>query len=232
MRSPAAIVAGFAVAATLGLAAAALLNERSQAFTLGVQPGAVTTVRPGKTVCQTPISVPDDAAFDGVTFAVGTEHRPGPRLDVYVRAADTARPGVAHGAVLGRGTLAAGYPDVDQAAEHTVWIGNVPAERSVAVCLANRGARPAFIYGNADVAARSSSAFIDGKPTGSDISLAFDRRMPRSLATLMPSMIERATLFRARFVGPWTYVVVGLLVLLAAPALLARAVTLAVRDQA
>jgi hypothetical protein len=228
MRSAAAIVAGLALAAVLGLAVAALVDERPQAFTLGVTRSTTIEVKAGEEACQAPIDVPGDAAFDGVTFAVGTDRRPGPPLDVTVRA---ARPGALRGAVLARGTLTGGYPDIDRAPSHTVWVDRVPAERSIAVCVANRGRRSAFISGNADAAARSSSAFVDGAPAGSDLALGFERRSPRSLAALAPAIVDRAALFRAQVVGAWTYILLGLLVLLVAPALLVRAVTLATADE-
>jgi hypothetical protein len=230
MRSPGAVVVALALAALAGLAAAALLNERSQAFTLGVVRSTAAKVKPREEICQAPITVPASAAFEGVTFAVGTNHRTGPALDLSVRAAETGDPAARGGTMLARGTLPAGYPDVDRVAEHTVRVGPVSAGSTIAVCFTNRGRRPAFIYGNADAAARSSSAFLDGKPLGTDLALDFERREPRSLAALAPAMIERAALFRARAVGPWTYVVLALLVLLAAPALLVRALRAAARE--
>src|SRR5215204_2514461 len=133
MRSATAILVGLIAAAALGLTAAALLNQRSQAFTLGVTRSSTTAIGGGQEACQSPIAVPAGGAFDGVTFAVGTEHRPGPRLDVVVRAADPDRPSALRGAAVGRGTLRAGYPDVDRVPEHTVWTGRVGAERFVAV---------------------------------------------------------------------------------------------------
>src|SRR5918995_4346328 len=223
MRSAAAILIGLVAAAVLGLAAAALLNERAQAFTLGVTRSSTLEVDGGQEICQSPIAVPADGAFDGVTFAVGTEHRPGPRVDVIVRAADPDRPSALRGVAVGRGSLPAGYPDVDRVPEHTVWTGRVGAERFVAVCVANRGPRRVFVYGNADAAAWSSTAFVDGAPVGADMALEFERREPRSLAALAPAMIDRAALFSARAVGAWTYVALGLLVLLVVPALLVLA---------
>jgi hypothetical protein len=217
------IMCALTLAGVLGLALAAIFGERSQAFTLGVTRAATTKVAPDGEVCQSPVAVPAAAAFDGVTFAVGTQQRPGPPLEVTVREADLTRPGALDGAVLARGTLDRGYPDVDRAPEHTVWLQRVPDEQTVAVCIRNRGRHPAFVYGNADIAARTSTAFLDGQPTGNDLALEFDRREPRSLASLVPAMVDRAALFRAGLIGPWTYWLLGGLVLLAVPALLVRA---------
>ena len=70
------------------------------------------------------------------------------------------------------------------------------------------------LYGNADAAARASSAYADGKPTGSDLALEFQRTEPRTLAGLLPAMFERAALFRAQWVGAWTYWLLALLCVL------------------
>ena len=45
----------------------------------------------------------------------------------------------------------------------------------------------------------------------------------RSLLSLVPSMAERAALWRPGFVDAWTYAVLGLLVLLGVPVALALA---------
>jgi len=47
-----------------------------------------------------------------------------------------------------------------------------------------------------------------------------------------PAIADRAALFRAAWVGPWTYLVLALLVLVAVPVLLVRAVATAERDGA
>lgn len=229
MRSAGAIIAGFALIAVLGLVTAASLNERSQAFTLGVTRATIIEVPPRKEVCQTPIAVPANAAFDGVTFAVGTDHRPGPPIAVSVRAAGAGgRPGE----LLARGMLPAGYPDVAQAPEHTVWFDRVPAEQSVAVCLRNLGRRSAFIYGDGDAAARLSSASREGMPLTADLALEFERRDARSLASLGHAIVDRAALFRSRVTGSWAYYLLGLIALLAVPALLMRALRAAERGTA
>jgi hypothetical protein len=221
MRSPSAVVVALTVAGVLSLVAAALVSKRVQAFTLGVATATVVEIAPHHEICQAPITVP--ASFDGVTLRVGTNGHPGPRLEVSVRhiVGRGARPN--RGGVITTGALPAGYPDVDQVPEHTVRVAEVASGRTVAVCLANRGRRSAFVYGDADAAARSSQASLDGKPLGVDLAVSFARRTPQSVAGLVPVMLDRAALFRARGIGPWTYVVLALLVLLAAPALLVRA---------
>jgi|SRR5829696_1045461 len=232
MRSAALLIVVLALAAVTGLAVAALAGERPQAFTLGVARSTAVELPPGETVCQTPVTVPEDGAFEGVTLAVGTEGRPGPALDLVVREVEPDQPNSRRGAVLGRSSLAAGYPDVDRAPEQTLWLRRVRDDSSVAICFANGGGRRAFIYGDADAAARSSTAYLADAPTGADLALDFERREPRTLASLIPAMIDRAALFRAHWIGAWTYWVLAALVLIGVPALLVAAMRATLRDTA
>jgi hypothetical protein len=217
MRRPAVLTAAIAVATVIALVVVALADRRSEAFTLGVPGNGITALRPGADACQRPIAVPEHADFDAVRLMLGTNHHPGAPLDVVVRDARG-------GAVLARGRLAGGYPDVDRAPSHVVHVGEVAAGRVISVCLVNRGQRRMFVYGAAGAASRTSELFIDGKAQPSDMDLVFLRRSPRSLAALAPAVAERAALFRAGWVGAWTYVVLGLLVLVVVPVLLVRAV--------
>jgi hypothetical protein len=214
MRSPTALLIAILVAGAVGLGVAGFSNERSQAFTLGVPRSAPVKLKAGDEACQGPIAVPKDAAFEGVTFAVGTRDRPGQPLDVSLRAGD------ATGTPIARGTLRAGYPDVADVPEHTVWVGHVPDGRTVTACVTNRGRRAAFLYAAADAAARGSTGSIDGRAVGADFAFDFTRRDPRSLVALLPAVFERASLFRADGIGTWTYFVLAALVVLAVPGLL------------
>lgn len=215
------LTAVIAVAAVAALAATAALTHRRQAFTLGVPNGIPVKVSPGSDACQTPIAVPDDGDFEGVTFSLGTGGGTGPAIDVRVR------DGGERGAVLRRARVAAGYPDVDRVPQHTAWVGRVGAGRTIAVCFANRGPRDVWVLGNAAAASRTSNTTIDGKVQDLDLNLAFERREPRSLASLVPAIFARAALFRAGWVGTWTYVVLAVLVLIGLPIVLVRAVAAA-----
>jgi hypothetical protein len=216
-RRALALTALLAAAAVVLLAALSLTERRSQAFTLGVVNGPFVELAPGHEICQAPIAVPQHGDFDGVTFSVGTGGQgAGPALAVSVRDASGD-------AVLARGTLPGGYPDVDRVPSHTVWTSRVRGGRFVSVCLANRGRRTVYVFGNADASSRSTQASLDGAPAAFDVNLSFERREPRTLAALVPAMFERAALFRGQLVGTWTYVLLAVLVLLAVPALLIRA---------
>jgi hypothetical protein len=227
LRSAAAIVVAIAAAVVVALAAVALTSEREQAFTLGVTRSTTVEAAHGQAVCQTPISVPPDAAFDAVTVGATTRARRGAHLELTVRAADAGDPTRA-GAVLARGSLVSGVAGGN--APRTVRVGHVDANRTVAVCVTNRSRRPALLYGNADAAARTSSAYTKGKRTGIDLSLEFQRAEPRTVAGLLPTMFDRAALFQAQWVGAWTYWVLALLCVFAVPLLLVRALRSAMRD--
>jgi hypothetical protein len=227
LRSAPAIVVAIAAAVVVALAAVALTSERKQAFTLGVIRATTVKVAHGQAVCQAPISVPPDAAFDAVTLGATTQTRRGAQLELTVRAADAADPTRA-GAVLARGELVSGA--AGETAPRTVRVGHVDANRTVAVCVTNRSRHPALLYGNSDAAARTSSAYTKGKRTGIDLMLEFQRAEPRTLAGLLPAMFDRAALFHAQWVGAWTFWLLALLCVFGVPLLLVRALRSAVHD--
>jgi hypothetical protein len=101
----------------------------------------------------------------------------------------------------------------------------------VAVCFANRGRHRVALYGNAPAAARSSVSILDGRRQPGDVELEFGRPS-RSYAAVVPDMLRRAALFGFTWEGAWTYVVLALLLLIAGPVLIARAVNAAERDGA
>ena len=221
------------VATLLGLCAAAVLvtvlagvtTKEKDAFTLGVSAaGPVTTLQPGQQVCQEPIVVPDaDAAFDRIRFSLGTFSRPGPPIDVAVKAID--------GRFEARGRLEGGYADRSRAPTPSVAVGHVALiEQGLRVCLRNAGSTKVAVFGNGDLASRTSTATKDGKPAGADVTMVFERGESRSALSLVPRIFERASLWRASWTGAWTYWLLGALVLLAVPALLALALRSSLRE--
>ena len=60
----------------------------------------------------------------------------------------------------------------------------------------------------------TGAAFLDGKPIGM-LSVSYLRLPSRSLVSALPSGTHHASLFRAGFVGAWTYWVLAAIVLLA-----------------
>jgi hypothetical protein len=209
------VALGVVVVGVLGLALTAVLRETPRAFTLGVPASApVAPLSPRQTVCQRPIDVAAGAAFDAVDARVGTYGRAGSRLLVTVR--DMS------GRVIARGRVGGGYPDIARQPVHRVRLDHSVSEPRISVCVWNAGPRRVALYGNNDLAARSSSAFRDGRPLRADITLDFERT-PRSLAALVPRMLDRAALFRFPWLGAWAYVVLIVLVVGGGTWLLVRA---------
>lgn len=206
------IAAGFG-----GIALAAAGKETDLAFTLGVAPVRVAShLAPEQVVCQGPIDVP--VRFSRVRFQVGTFRRAGQPLAVEVRPAGG-------GDAIARARVAGGYAD---GAELTAATGAPGPGGPVEVCIRNEGGRPVGIYGADEVADLSGRAFRSGDDLGTDLSLVFLRSEPASLAGLVPEMVERATLFAP--VGPWALWLLLVLMAIAVPLLLWRALAAADRE--
>jgi hypothetical protein len=194
---------GLCAAAVLALLAVGALQRTSLAFTPGVPPAApAVTLAPGHRVCQTPLAVPPGGGFDAVELWP-TSPQP---LAVEVLDSSSHR------------RLAS----VDVRSARAA-IPSVPDGAVVDVCVRNRGDREVALLGNGDAAARTSTALLDGNPTGTDIALIF-RRDPRPVLFALGDAAQRAALFKFGWTGAWTFWLLGLLVLVAVPLLLVRAV--------
>lgn len=215
--------AAFAASAAIGILGVALVagsDERDLAFTLGVAPSTeAARLVPDAVACQKPIDVSEP--FTGVRFRLGPARRPTPPLELTVQRLP-ARATVARGTLVG---AQRGLSEQSIAIDRTVAAG-----QRVAVCLRNTGTRPVALLGNAELAARTSYAEVDGERKATDLALVFTRDSRSALAQI-PEMFERAALFRPAWVGAWTFWLLAALVLLAVPALLARAVAGASRDE-
>ncbi len=217
----------FASLAALGVALLLLVGagrETKLAFTLGVFPGGpVATLGSGQTGCQAPIDVPEGGAFDAITVPLGTYRRPGSPVAATVTDVTTGR-------VLARGTLPGGYPDVgERQLERIAVAPTVPEQSRIIVCLRNSGSGRVAIYGNPDIAAPASMLLKDGTPVGADAALRFETRS-RSVLSLFGRSADRASLFKAGWVGPWAFWLLAALVVLAVPALITFALVRAERD--
>jgi hypothetical protein len=215
-------VRSFLVVAVAGLIVAFAVvagESRNTAFTLGVAPGLpAAELRPGAEVCQTPVAVAE--AFDGVRMQVGTYRRQGPPLAVSIRKPDGGR-------VLAAGRIPGGYADVSQ--PEVQLDSTVAAGPRVAICVRNSGQRKVALYGGSELAHSGTSAKIDGRDEGTDLTLVFVRP-PTSLLSQTSEIFERASLFRPVWIGPWAYWLLAGLLLLGVPALLARAMGAASAD--
>jgi hypothetical protein len=221
MRSPATITfASLAVAGLVALALAASQDERDLAFAFGVVPGLVAAeLPPDAQACQRPVAVGGN--FDGVELLVGTYEGGGQPLAVTVRRTDGGR-------ILAEGRVAGGYPDFS---ERSVQMDRsvVRGER-VAVCVRNDGKRRIALYGGPELAKRNSAVAVDGREQPTDLTLTFTTAS-RSALSQLPAIFDRASLFRPAWVAPWTFWLLGGLLLLAVPALLGAALRDAFRGR-
>jgi hypothetical protein len=207
MRRPAIVFAAIVTIAVLGLAAVALTDRQDEAFTLGVAPATVAAdLGPDARACQEGIDVP--SSFSTIEVQVGTYERPGEPLTVTVHEENGS------GRLLAWGSLPGGYPDVSRPMIQVS--PGVDSGQRVAVCVEARGARRTALYGNAGVAAPASSLRVDDRAVDTDLALVF-RSGERSLAAELPDTFGRAALFKASWIGPWTFCLLGLAVLVLVP---------------
>jgi hypothetical protein len=222
MRSRPGLVLLLAVALTLAaIAASAAAQTTPLAFTLGVSPDdQAVSLYGNRVACQQPIDVP--VAFQTVAFAVAGDEPSGPPLSVEVRAFPEGRR-------LGAGRLDDEYTDQ---ATRSVKMGSIPAGERVSVCfraLGDAGApgaeedEGARLQGGPSQAARSSAVFLNGRQRPDDLTLIFARDRPVTVLSLVPEMLDRATLWRP---GPASGGLLAVLLAVAAiavPLLLGRA---------
>ena len=185
------------------LAALGLVENRSQAFTLGVRADApVVKLPPGSRACQRPIDVVSD--FARVRVQLGTYGRAASPYSVEVRPSDGGRP-------LARATVRGGY--ADSAVQSVRLSREVPEGRETAVCIRNTGRQPLAAYGSSDLSNRSSTAYLNGRATGADLMVVFDAEDSKSTLELLPAIVRRASLFHGGWASSAAYwVLFGLLV--------------------
>jgi hypothetical protein len=209
----------FAVVCVVGIAGviAAALDERRLAFTLGVQPALVAAMlQPGDTACQGPIAAPADAG--AVRFPVGTGGAAGPPLTVSVRTV---------AGVAGRATVPAGYRG---RAVVNASLPGIEKGRRIALCVRNAGSRPVALYGGPPQASRTSALRLGGRETNTDAALVFERSESTSMLSLLPDAIERATLFKAGWIGEGLLWALAILLVTAVPAALVLGLRAALRE--
>jgi hypothetical protein len=218
MRSAVAVLAALAVAGIALLAVLGLTRDSSLVYTLGVQPQLPAIASgPGNVTCQSPLLLPRGARFDRIVFYAAAEGAPANDLSVSIRENDDDRElrQVAAAPAAPRGAT----PPAARRAD----IAPLTVDRPLQVCFTNRGERRIDIWGSTDFASGPTTAKVDGQPAAADVAVFFERSDESDILALLPEMAERASLFRARWLSPFAYAVVALLVLVAVPALLVRA---------
>ncbi|MDO9408791.1 hypothetical protein [Patulibacter sp.] len=172
----------------------------------------------GNEACQSPVDI--DRAVSQVGLAVDTAGRPGPALEVSVRDLRTRR-------VLQRARVPGGYEIALGGFVTAPLEAAVTPERSVAVCARNLGRRSLSLVGDNTV---DYSVALDGRREldgdwGVFFPLAESGR--RTYLEMASDMVRRATVLRPGIVTPVFYGVMALLLVVAAPLLLWRAIVAA-----
>ena len=213
MRSRASTWFAAAAAACVLVAVAVLVaDDRELAFTLGVPAeAAVVTLERGQQVCQGPIDVPVDAAR--VRLGLGAPRDPGAPVDLLARPAAGER-------VLGRARVLGG--DGGRVVTRTAIAGVTGGDR-IDLCVRNAGATPVVLYGDAGGTLHASTAQVDGRVVAPDVAVEFERAAPASLMSMLSAVFERASLFKAAWVGPWLFWMLSALLALGVPLCLWRA---------
>lgn len=221
MRSPVTIAfAALVLAGLVALLLAASRDDRDLAFAFGVVPALVAAeLPPDAQACQRPVAVGGE--FSGIELLVGTYERRGQPLAVTVRRMEDGR-------ILSEGRIAGGYPDFSERVARMD--RSVARGERVAVCVRNMGDRRIALYGGPELAKRNSSVAVDGREHATDLTLTFTTAS-RSVLSQLPAVFDRASLFRPAWVGPWTFWLLGGLLVLAVPALLGMALRDAFRGR-
>jgi hypothetical protein len=217
MRSATLAFATVFAAGLVLLVALGAFDRRAETFTLGVLSTSPAKLVSGAEVCQRPID--PVTPFTGVGLDVGPKGPDVGELQVVVRSA----PG---GQLRGRGTAAT--PNLDRRLL-AVDVGQVSDEQRISVCLRNTGPDSVDVYGNVAAAHPPSSAYVKSERIEWDASLVFLRPDEASLLSTAGEMAARAALFRGDSIGPGSVWAVVVLLLIALPLLLLRALRAATR---
>ena len=215
----------------LGLFGVMLKDDSKQVQTLGVQPVMpVAPIGKGGQACEHLVGLAEP--LERVRFQATTMRKPGPPLEVTVSAAS--------GLVMGRGRIPWGWIDDGHPLEAVV--GRVEDDRPVSICIRNLGRVRTYIWGDALVGSiRDGDQGIrptvtpaygtaNGYPIEDDLALTFVTDRPRSFVTRLPAVFRHAASFRPSIVGPWTYWLLLVCLVLAVPALLVTALRSAFRS--
>lgn len=178
------------------LATAGLTEQRSTAFSVDVPaPDPVAIVSPGQRVCQRSIAV--TAASDGLTVWMAPGPTAGALFDITLSGAGspavraTLRP-KSSTATTGLAALTARFSPA------------IGAGRHVTLCLRSTGRRVVELLGD-PARAGSGALVLGGKTSPYSLALVFRSSHPHSVLSLIPTMFERAALFKPDWVGAWTF---------------------------
>jgi hypothetical protein len=195
------IVVGIATLVVIVLLIASANHyERALAFSIDVDPGPpVATLSPGQTACQGPIDA--IAPIGSLYVWVNPDLGPTPRASITVR-------DYATGTALATGSVPGGY--IAATAPQSVLNRPVPQGKTISVCLRDTGRRPVKLIGDVPNT-RSGKLTAAGHPEKEVLALLFDRPRSVTLWSQIPTVFSRAALFRASWVGSWTFWVLAVL---------------------
>jgi hypothetical protein len=205
-----------AVAGLIALLIAGAGDERSTAFSLDLPDSTpVATLAAGVTACQGPVRTL--VAFGGVRAWLSPT---GPAsLTVTVRNLRGRR--------LTRGVI--GTDPAVAGARTSTLAATIATGTRVEMCLRNRGPGAVTLLG-ATATASSGRLRVGSIPSPNAFALVLLRPHPRTLLSLVPTMFARAALFKASWVGAWTFWALCAAIL-AAFGLTARAIAYALGEQ-
>jgi hypothetical protein len=205
-RAPAVCFVVAACVASLVLLLSAAGDERTTAFSLDVANGArVDRLASGETACQGPIQVPTAFAAARIWLAPASEASIG--LDVLRGRVVVAR-GRAEGSrtqdVLYRVAVGTVRPPF-RAEQLTIKLDRgVPSRSLVEVCVRNGGPSSIDLVGGPAPSA-AGRLTVAGRPDRSAVAIVFLRSRPRTFLSMLSTVFARAALFKARWVGAWTF---------------------------
>jgi len=185
----------FSVALLIGIALLAWSGskyEPARAFSLELpfdHPSA--TLPAGRRACEGPIQSP--MAFGAVRAFVLPAGSPA-ALEIIVSDADTGR-------VIARGQTPA---VVGFSAVTATLNAPVPPSRRVTVCLIG-GGPGRIVLGGSSAAGNPVRLRVAGRSVPGGVSLVMLEARRQSFISLLPTIINRATLFRPGWVGAWTF---------------------------
>jgi hypothetical protein len=192
----------------------------------------VAPLAPGATACQGPLGLAD--AFERVKFNAGTFGKPGPPLLVSVVDEDS-------GAELSQARQRPGW--VDDGTPRVIDVGKIDAGPRVAVCVRNEGRTHAYLYGDfyhgkgvrgplgVTPTNSTSTANVDSATLEGDVALSLYASDHHTGLSWIPALFRHAAAFKPPFVGAWTFWLLALLLLVAAPVALWAALRSAARAE-
>jgi len=208
-----AAIASFALTTLLalgGLALFASADRRPSASSLGVpdEQTLVPLLRQGQTACQGPFGV--QVEFSTVRLWIAPS-RPA-RISVEVvdpRGLTPAARGSASATqsqVVSRRVPVGTFPPELRAATVTVPLTRrIPSGRRVVVCIRDESGAPVAVAGG-PAPGSAGRLLIDRTPVASSgLALVFIRAHAPTLMSMLPTVFRRAALFKANWVGAWTF---------------------------